>query len=176
MAPKKLAIPWACEEDWTQIVLSLSKVISAHSALESETAKIRTLSQQIVQTYADIEPILERVCLASCPTCTDVCCRRATVWYDLKDLLTIFLNTGRFPDKQIYRRADNSCCNLTPSGCGLKRSDRPFICTWYICPDQKNVIEGLPDCAEGSALFRAIDEIKIARKVLKQEYAKAICG
>lgn len=179
MAQKKPVIPWESDKAWAQVVMSMSKTISALSAHPdggSETAKIRRLSKQIVQAYADIEPILQRVCLASCPTCVDVCCRRATVWYDLKDLLIIFLNTGGFPDKQIYRRPDDSCCNLTPSGCGLKRTERPFICTWYICPDQKNVIEGLRDCAEGSALFRAIDEIKIARKVLEREYGKALWG
>lgn len=141
----------------------------------SETATIRTISQQIVQTYADIETVLERVCLTSCPTCADVCCSRATVWYDMKDLLVIYLNTGAFPDRQIYRRPDHSCCNLTPSGCRLIRSDRPFICTWYICPDQNKVLEGLSDSDEKPAVFRAINEIKTARKELEEAYINVIC-
>ena len=176
MTSRKQVIPWASEEEWTQVVLSMSKTIAAHSDLESETATIRTLSKQIIQVYKDLEPILERACLASCPTCPDVCCRRATVWYDLKDLLTIFLNTGGFPDNQISRRDDNSCCNLTPSGCRLKRSERPFICTWYICPEQKKLMEGLPQSDRGRTLFGAVNQIKILREALEQEYVKAICA
>ena len=120
MINKNTMIPWMGKDAWDQVVLSISKTISAlsaHSELQSETASLRALAQQIVQRYADIETVLERACLTSCPTCADVCCSRATVWYDLKDLLTIYLSTGALPLKQIYRRPDHSCCNLTPSGC-----------------------------------------------------------
>jgi hypothetical protein len=179
MIQKKQTIPWASEDAWAQVSLSISKTITAFSArpaVRVETARIRGLSQEIIQAYEDIEPIMERLCLASCPTCVDACCRRATVWYDLKDLLTIYLTTGTFPDSQICRRADNSCCNLTQSGCRLKRSSRPFICTWYICPDQKDAVKKLHNWAGESVLFSVIDEIKMAREDLEQEYIKAICG
>lgn len=173
MVQKKIAIPWADKDVWGQVVLSMTRTISA---LDSELAPVGILSKNIVQLYADIEPLLERVCLSSCSTCSDVCCRRATVWYDMKDLLTIYLTTGAFPEKQIYRRADKSCCKLTASGCRLTRSARPFICTWYICPDQKEVVDTLSDGVAGSALFRVIDELKKARESLEQEYIKVICG
>ena len=167
------------EEAWNQVVLSISKTISAlsaHSEFQSETANLRALAQQIVQRYAEIETVLERACHTSCPTCTDVCCSRATVWYDLKDLLTIYLSTGALPLRQIYRRPDHSCCNLTSSGCRLIRAERPFICTWYICPDQNKVLEDLPGGNEGLDVFRALDEIKIARKDLEQAYVDASFG
>ncbi len=157
MVQKKQEIPWASEELWTQVVLSMSKTISA---LGSEATNLKSMAKQIVLAYAEIDSTLEWACLTSCPTCADVCCGRATVWYDLKDLLTIFLSTEMLPNNQIYRRPDTSCCNLTPSGCRLQRYERPFICTWYICPDQKVVIEGLPDCTDKTSLFRALDEIK----------------
>ena len=179
MVHKKTTIPWESEEAWAQVVLSISKTmsaLSANSAVGSETTTIQLLAQQIVQAYAEVETVLERVCLASCTTCADVCCSRATVWYDLKDLLIVYLNTSTFPDRQIYRLSDHSCCNLTPVGCRLNRSDRPFLCTWYICPDQKKVLEGLPDSDKRLAVFRAINKIKTARKDLEQEYAKAVCG
>ena len=186
MVNKKTTIPWQSEEAWIQVVLSIGKTIAALSTQGAEITRIRTLAQQIAQGYAELETILEEVCLKSCPTCVDVCCSRATVWYDLKDLLLIYLNTGTLPDRQIYKQPDHSCCNLTPSGCRLLRSERPFICTWYICPDQKNVIEGLPDSEEKLALFRTIDKstidkstidkIKTARKELEEEYVEAICS
>jgi hypothetical protein len=175
MVSKKTTIPWESEGAWAQVELSISKTISALSPQGAEIANVKTLAQKIVQGYAELETVLERVCLTSCPTCLDVCCSRATVWYDLKDLLLVYLNCGTLPDRQIFKLPDHSCCHLTPSGCRLQRSDRPFICTWYICPAQKNIIEGFPN-SEGRHLFRTIDKLKTARKELEEEYVKASCG
>lgn len=169
-------IPWQSEEAWSQVVLSIGETISALSAQGPELTNIRTLTRQIAQGYKELETVLERICAISCPICLDVCCSRATVWYDLKDLLLIYLNTGTLPDRQIYKQPDHSCCNLTPSGCRLHRSDRPFICTWYICPDQKKVLDGILDNENRLALFPTIDKIKRVRKELKEEYVKAIGG
>jgi hypothetical protein len=176
MINKKTTIPWESEEDWAQVALSISKTISALSPQGAELGSIMTLAQQIVQGYAELETVLEEVCSTSCPACQDVCCSRATVWYDLKDLLLVYLNTGTLPERQIYKLPGHSCCNLTPSGCRLLRSGRPFICTWYICPDQKNVIEGFPDSEAKLALFRTIDRLKTARKELGKWYVRASCG
>lgn len=172
MVHKKTAIPWTSEEDWAHVVFSMSKAIAA---MGSKADAIRTLSQQIVQGYADIEMVLDRVCLTSCSTCTDVCCARATVWYDLKDLLTIYLDTGAFPDKQINRRPDQSCSNLSPLGCRLIRSGRPFICTWYICPVQKSVFDKVIENDKELAVIGVINGIKTARNELEQLYIKAVC-
>ena len=176
MANTKTTIPWESQEEWVQVEHSISKTISALSPQRAELTSIRTLARQIVQAYAELETVLEEVCLTSCPTCLDVCCSRATVWYDLKDLLLVYLNTGTLPDRQIYKLPDHSCCNLTPSGCRLQRSGRPFICTWYICPDQKDVIDRFPDSEAKCALFRTIDRLKTARKVLEEEYVNASRG
>ena len=179
MVYKKTTIPWASEEVWGQTVLSISKVISvisAHSSLRGEAAGMQALVQQIVQSYAEIEMVLDRICITSCPTCPDVCCSRATVWYDLKDLLVIYLKTDAFPKEQIYRLPDNSCCNLTPSGCRLPRFERPFICTWYICPEQNKVLKEFSGGDEGVDIFLAIDVIKKTRKDLEQAYIEASFG
>ncbi len=174
MPNKKTLIPWESEDAWPQVVLSISKSISAISEEGSEIARIRMLVEQVVQDYAKLETILERICSKSCSSCVDVCCSKATVWYDLKDLLVIYFNRGALPDKQIYKRPGSTCCNLTPSGCRLIRSDRPFICTWYICPDQKSIIAGFPNSTEQVALYHAIDKIKTNRKDLETLYISAI--
>jgi hypothetical protein len=173
MVHKNLTTPWVSEEDWAQVVFSVSKAIEA-IGVKADT--MRTISQQIVKAYADIATVLDTVCLTSCPACSEVCCARATVWYDLKDLLTIYLNTDAFPAKQICRLPDHSCCNLTPSGCRLIRSDRPFICTWYICPDQKIVFDEHLNNGEGLGVLRVINDIKKARKELEHLYISAVCG
>lgn len=179
MIDRKTTIPWADEDVWFQAVLSMSKTISVIStdlSLRLEVEAMRTLAQHIVGGYAELETLLERVCFASCNTCTDVCCARATVWYDMKDLLVMYLNTGTLPKTQIYRRPDGSCCNLTPSGCRLPRSERPFICTWYICPEQITLLKEYFGGDDEPDIFDIINGIKKARKELEQIYIDLICG
>jgi hypothetical protein len=173
VAEKNDMIPWAAKEVWSQVVLSLGKTITA---MGEKTAGIRRQAEQIFQGYGELDTVLERVCLESCPTCTDVCCTRATVWYDLSDLLVIYLNTGTLPRRQIYRKPDHSCCNLTPAGCRLTRSDRPFICTWYICPDQQKILFRQANRSRKElAVFRTVNAIKAARKELQQAYIDTLC-
>ena len=179
MTDKKTTIPWADEDVWSQAVLSITKtisVISADCSLRLEVEAMQILVQHIVEGYAETEAVLERVCIASCTTCTDVCCARATVWYDERDLLVMYLITGALPKSQIYRRPDRSCCNLTPSGCRLPRSERPFICTWYICPEQNTILKEYFGSDDRIDISHTINGIKKARKDLEQIYIDVICG
>ena len=179
MTDKKTTIPWTDEDVWSQAVLSITKTISVISADFSQRLEVeamQTLVQRIVGGYAEIETVLERVCMASCTTCTDVCCTRATVWYDVRDLLVMYLNTAALPKSQICRQPDLSCCNLTPSGCRLPRSERPFICTWYICPEQNTLLKEYFTGDDGLDIFHTINGIKNARKDLEQLYVDVICG
>ncbi len=167
----KPIMPWTDEQDWIQTNLSIRGTLAA---MGRKAVILDKCSQQIARAYAELDMVLDDVCPLSCPTCADVCCSRATVWYDLKDLLFIYLNTGTFPDRQISRTVDHSCCNLTLSGCRLQRSARPFICSWYICPDQKRIIESFPDRDKKQALYRTIDTLKAARKELKKTYCNSL--
>jgi len=147
--------------------------------MDMDLAALRMLAKQIVQGYHDIEPVLNRACAITCPSCAEVCCMRATVWYDLKDLLVLYLAQGRFPKRQIYRNADNSCCNLTHSGCRLPRLERPFICTWYICPEQKQALAGLPGLGldyTAESVSATMEKIQSVRKALEEAYIKAACN
>jgi len=93
---------------------------------------------------------------------------RATVWYDLKDLLVIYLSTGGLPERQIFRDEAKACCHLTVSGCRLSRSERPFICTWYICAEQKKLLLARLDPEQ--SLSAKIEKIKELRNNLEARY------
>ncbi len=174
MAGQNDLIPWAREEVWDEVVFALAKTVAV---MGQKTAGIRRQAEQIGKGYKELDAVLEKVCCQSCPTCSDVCCLRATVWYDLPDLLFIYLNTGTVPKRQIYRHPDHTCCNLTPAGCRLARSDRPFICTWYICPEQQKILNRLAQSGEmGGAVFRTINAVKTVRKELERTYINSLCG
>ncbi len=158
---KPSLIPWIHGYEWSQVLLSMSRSIAAMGAKQEP---LRKTAEQITMVYRRIDRDIENLCQKSCSTYLAVCCLHATVWFDLPDLLYFYLSNGTFPDRQIYRRTDGSCCRLSPSGCNLPRLQRPFICTWYICAGQKELIE------PGMDIVARVNTIKDLRKRLEQQY------
>jgi len=164
--------PWEYPEEWSQVELSIRQ---ARSAMTSPPAELNTLTQQIATGYAEIENELNRLCHLSCICCITPCCTKATVWYDLKDLLFIFFYSGAFPTRQIFRTSEGCCCNLTSSGCRIIRPDRPFICSWYICATQKQILTGESVNELNIDLLSSITEMKWARKELETIFINTAC-
>ncbi len=156
-----MTIPWVHGYDWEQMTQSIIKSASFH---KERFGNLQILAGEITEIYKNIDNDIEKVSQATCPSCSDVCCMRATVWYDRKDLLFIYYSTGELPLEQIYRRDDGSCCHLSSHGCSLNRSSRPFICTWYICPTLKEAM------GESGKLVMKIDKMKDLRNRLERLY------
>jgi hypothetical protein len=153
---------WVHGNEWKETTTSILDNLPLPLDRQKELLDI---AGEITLLYQNVETDLERLCSISCSACEDICCQRATVWYDLKDLLYIHLCSGKFPDGQIFRHKDGACSHLRPVGCAVARNRRPFICTWYICSAQKEkagVAEGL----NLDGLIAAIDRIKELRKQL----------
>jgi hypothetical protein len=131
-------VPWIHQPDWQEMLQCIGKNCAR---LGESRAEVMGYINAIITLYEEIEAPLRRLCAATCPTCNDVCCIKATVWYDQRDIIIYYLATGFFPAKQITRSATGICCHLGENGCRLPRLQRPFICTWYICRDQTRMLE-----------------------------------
>jgi hypothetical protein len=102
------------------------------------------LDQNLVQeatgalraAYDWLEPIMERYCEITCPACTDFCCQATRVFFNHTDLLTILALGLTPPPGQTRSGAAEPCRYLTPAGCSLKRTVRPYVCVWYLCEAQ----------------------------------------
>ncbi|MCP4669822.1 MAG: hypothetical protein GY857_00825 [Desulfobacula sp.] len=133
-------IPWQMDEEWSQVLLSL-KAIENKGRL---TAILNT-AEKIQQKFEIMSKPMEKLCSHTCINCEDICCLRATIWFDFKDLLYIYFATGKFPGSQIKKiNLENqiqACSCLTKNGCILPRIERPFVCTWYFCPAQKEYLK-----------------------------------
>ncbi len=121
----------------------------------------------------EISALIEDLASRTCPVCDDICCNRATVWFDFRDLLFIYLNFGRFPACQITRALNGACSCLSPTGCTLERLHRPFLCTWYCCPDQIRVMEGEGPGAR-PAFEALLAGIKANRIAMEAEFIAAL--
>lgn len=167
------SIPWQKKSDWTEVQLSVRKICGR---LGMQEERARELAQNIQGNYKLIDASMEELCAATCISCEAVCCSRATVWYDLRDLLFLYLVSREMPEQQVLRREGRSCANLGPAGCVIPRSKRPFICTWYICAVQKKVLESVPESKPAVHPYQLIAEIQTARKLLESLCIAAVCS
>lgn len=107
-------------------------------------SRIRAVTLEITSIVEKLSPIAQKVCWETCVSCKDVCCKRATIWYDIKDLLYLYCSGNSVPKRQIQKKDINGelvCPNFTVKGCALPRTQRPFVCSWYFCTSQKEYLE-----------------------------------
>jgi len=153
-------VPWIHPVKWEEILPYTEEMCEK---LGDKRGEVMDHVDTIVALYQDLDIALSSLCDATCPTCTDVCCTVATVWYDQKDILTYHLAIGSLPERQVSRDDAGICCHLGDKGCRLPRLERPFICTWYICKSQTAILR-----REDDNLYKDIQDhiqqIKKARK------------
>lgn len=134
-------IPWHMDEEWNQVFLSL-KVIENRG--KGRLTDLYSMAKKIQKKNEIMSEPMEKLCSCTCINCEDICCLRATIWFDFKDLLYIYFAIGKFPESQIKKitleNKIRACNCLTKNGCVLPRIERPFVCTWYLCPDQKEYL------------------------------------
>jgi hypothetical protein len=163
--------PWSDWDSWCQMKLSLEKSVKSQG-MTIDAA--REMSRQIAGKIYSIDHALDILCQSTCVNCHDICCGKATLWYDFRDLLFIYLNSDKFPQHQISKNKDLTCSCLTMFGCRLKRCERPFICTWYICPKQTEAMQEFGIEEEVSRITPILDEIKFHRKVLEKVFVEVV--
>lgn len=163
-------IPWIHGLDWEQVV---GVITASTEKIGSAREDLFNIAREITSVYYRVNPELEYLADLTCSACVDVCCTRATVWYDLKDLLYLYFSAGFLPTGQIYRTEDEVCCHLTTTGCELPRLQRPFICSWYICSKQKEKVSVDQDGQR--KLFSEIEKIKDLRKSLETSFIDLTC-
>ncbi len=164
-------VPWGDPATWSQVHLSLEMTVRSQW---EQLAQVRQLARQIGEQLGAIDESLNTLCQSTCVACTDICCRRATLWYDFRDLLFIFLYSGSLPRWQISRKEDLSCIHLSPTGCKLKRYERPFICSWYICPDQIEIFQRRRGEGEPDTILSQLHHIKSHRILLEDLFVEVV--
>lgn len=162
----KSGIPWATRLSWRM----------AHQAVTYHLRRYRTdleplciQAQTLESCFRDIFPILDELCAASCPWCPEPCCLKASVWFDFKDLLFMHFNQLVIPPCQPRANLKNPCCYHRSRGCRLPRINRPWICTWYLCPTQTAILRK-DHPVERDSLKQALSQIKSERNLLESEY------
>lgn len=157
-------IPWIHQADWEEMV-HVTKQVREKIADESRVEIMQRI-ETIITLYKALEVPLNQLCIHTCPECAEVCCTKATVWYDQRDILVYHLATDSFPATQISKNDAGVCCHLGASGCNLPRLQRPFICTWYICSAQTAILKKTNNNPD-TDIQEIIQRIKETRKKIE---------
>lgn len=167
MSKVQQTIPWSAPDQWAQACLSITRTVESQRAnLDSAF----TMAKHIDRLYRHLDDGLNSLCSTTCTRCSAVCCNHATLWYDFHDLLYMYLSSDSFPEEQVSKKDDRSCVHLQSGGCALKRWQRPFICTWYICQPQKEILLSWPVAGELQDILPTIDKIKRLRKQMEKSF------
>ena len=164
--------PWATRDKWQAANAAIAEAIRSRP---HRFAVLRDLAQQIRCRVDLLDPMLDALCADTCPGCTDNCCVRATLWYDLKDLLAFHLGTAPVPAFQLAAASGRPCRFLDTSGCALPRIGRPFICTWFVCAAQRRILDGwLPSSRQ--FLDNSLLALKDGRNRLEKTFIREVVG
>ncbi len=162
------AIPWRTSALWLEANNSLKHILqNTGPALEESRRLAHRLKQQLISTF----PLMDRLCRETCFDCADICCRRAWVWADFRDLLFFHLAGIQPPDQQLLSRQGEHCRYGGPMGCRLDRIQRPYVCTWYLCPAQTRRLREEP--AQMNAISDSLRRIKGLRQEMETSFIQA---
>ncbi|MEJ2038714.1 MAG: hypothetical protein P8X55_07235 [Desulfosarcinaceae bacterium] len=135
-------IPWCRPGAWAEANGSLAFALERH---EGALAGLKAIAHRMHSDILEMDALFTDLCARTCPDCRDNCCRRATAWYDFRDLLYLHLSGRQPPPAQTLSHPRGFCRYFAADGCRLPRHLRPFICLWYVCGQQKALLNGLDE-------------------------------
>jgi hypothetical protein len=165
--------PWASPAAWRAVTAALDHHLRLpHFHYQS---KLQPKAGAIISLIMRMERPMNILSRETCSDCEDPCCRRATLWYDFVDLLVIGASGHSWPLGQPMATVGSQCRYLGPSGCRLPRIQRPWICTWYLCPRQTAQLEATRPL-QRRAVARMMADVKRLRKALEVAFIHVAVG
>ncbi|WP_156360786.1 hypothetical protein [Dethiosulfatarculus sandiegensis] len=163
--------PWSQSKTWFEAGDTLKMLCQKnHRAL----ARARFWSYVIQDGILATKNLLDRLCAVTCLRCVEPCCHRARIWADFSDLVFWRLGGVLPPSGQLFFDKHQGCVYLGETGCVLERAARPWVCTWYLCPEQKKLLRSL---GPGWVYTweDSVKRIKTARQRMVEDFIE-VCG
>ena len=163
--------PWRKPDEWQEVHKTLTQSIGDK---RKELARARILAQEIRRQLDTVAQQMDSLCLQTCWFCPDICCLKARVWADFKDLTFWHLSGQAIPLHQTISGLNQVCRYLGSRGCTLPRLSRPFVCTWYVCPTQVSRLQTDPEYDRWISLRDTLQSIKHSRQMLENAFVEAV--
>ncbi|NJD56698.1 MAG: hypothetical protein FIA94_09880 [Nitrospirae bacterium] len=152
-------------------VKNIQDLFGAHPAAFSGIRQSALAARELIEAISrDIEHHTATVCME----CTSVCCISRHSRYDKSDV--IFL-TALGLDVPVYdpESEETSPCRFIGSrGCILKRSLRPYRCTWFFCAPLLDHIMKTTDPSAYRRFMRTLETITEKRTGMIDEFEKLL--
>lgn len=161
---------WDSPAEWREAQVGLGVSLHFYSL---GNGKITRIAEDIAEKTQSLDPELERLCIRTCSGCEDPCCVLATVRYDFRDLIFLHLIQKGLPIGQLASGSGRGCSCLGENGCVLDRIMRPFMCTWYLCPSQMELVRS-EKMWQKYHLPERLREIQNDRKNLENAFLKLV--
>ncbi len=163
-------VPWPTEALWNEAREALR-----YSLLQGadRMAAARRSAARLAHQLDLLADRFDQLAATTCGACPAPCCRHAKVWLDFQDLLFIHLHRESLPPHQLRRNLHEPCRYLARHGCTLPRLSRPWICTWYVCPTQRQALA--LDVPGGMAqIATALVRVKSLREEMERCFLTAL--
>jgi len=150
----------------------IQHLIATHGTAFTGTRQSAAEAMELIEA---ISPDIERHTAVICIHCTGVCCINRHARYDLSDRIFLAALGLAVPEYASRTEETAPCRFLGNCGCTLRRSRRPYRCTWFFCaPLLDHIVEQYPPSAYRQFMrtLKAITETR-TRMICDFEEAEA---
>jgi hypothetical protein len=141
-------------------------ILAASRVREADRNLAAAIVARIDRALARLDPVMTRYCELTCPNCGDPCCHGKRIFFNLADLLVLTLRDTGLPPGQTRSAEGEGCRYLTATGCTLPRTHRPYVCVWFVCEPQMELLQGETARFQRDFLH-ALSEIRQGRLALE---------
>ena len=130
---------------------------------------LRQVARRVEAGIRWLDPVMDRYCGLTCPTCEDPCCTGQKVFFNRADVITLAVLYDSLPPGQTRDEEAGACRYLGPRGCLLPRVRRPYVCVWFLCDPQMSLLQNELASFQ-RAFIRILQDIRQGRLILESLY------
>ncbi len=157
------------DAQWNQTLNDLRVELSARDG-----DALRALVDHIGSCIDWLDSLMNRYCESTCPICREPCCEGKGIFFNLTDMIFLAALDSSLPPGQTRTSEGEPCRYLSLTGCLLPRRVRPYVCVWFLCDPQMQLLQEETVTLQRH-LIRVLQEIRRCRLLLEALYEQKDC-
>ena len=148
----------------------LGSIRSLFSDQGNALAEVSRSARQAEILIETISPLIEAFTSEACRLCTTVCCVNRHSRFDQSDVIFMTALGKDIPAEDPGIADTDACRFLGMHGCGRKRSQRPYRCTWFFCETLMDQITQQASSAEYRKFIEMLQAITTNRVAMIRDF------
>lgn len=163
-------LSWHQRERWERVLTLVADFFRLH---HGDLGEVTERAELLREGIGRIDSFIQRNTAVVCPRCRNVCCLNVHGYYDYGDILYIHALGGAPPGYREGIDDGEPCQFLSPLGCTIERSVRPFRCTWYFCGPLLKRMESNPGRPYREFVDHLHQIIELRREMIEEFFGVA---